>query len=138
MSKSKAINVKIEKKKLIDELKKAIKSREKELTDNAKAQKDEEKAQEDFMNSLGDLFRSGKGTLVRTNGVWNSSGKNMYELTVAFPMSVKAPTRDGASRRAEWAIKSELEEITNAVKLLEMCDDEVLGTSTYGGVARYI
>lgn len=138
MSKSKAINVKVEKKKLIDELKKAVKSREKEMADNAKSEKDYEKAHDDFINSLGEIFRSGKGQVVRATGVWNSGGKNMYELTVLFPANLKAPTRDNVSRRAEWQIKAELDEITNAIKLLEMCTDEILGTSTYAGIARYI
>jgi hypothetical protein len=38
----------------------------------------------------------------------------------------------------EWQYKEQKEEIENAIRILKMTDEEVVNTSTYNAVARYL
>ena len=38
----------------------------------------------------------------------------------------------------EWQYKDSKEEIENAIRVLNMCDDELIGTATYGGISKYL
>lgn len=137
--KQKSINVKVSTKKVIDALQKALDLRKKQLFDYDKSEKDYEKEVKDFQDSLSELFRSGKGkvTSVSKYNNYRSEEGNKYELTVEFPASVKAPKKTEHDF-VHWAIKSEIEELENAISILRMTDEETVSTNTYAGVARYI
>ncbi len=38
----------------------------------------------------------------------------------------------------EWQYKEMIEEIENAIRILKMTDEEVVSTSTYNAIARYL
>jgi len=38
----------------------------------------------------------------------------------------------------EYAYKETKEEIENAIRVLKMCDDELISTATYGGITKYL
>jgi len=38
----------------------------------------------------------------------------------------------------EWQYKEQVEEIENAIRILKMTDEEVVSTSTYNAIARYL
>ena len=38
----------------------------------------------------------------------------------------------------EWQYKEQIEEIENAIRILKMTDEEVVSTSTYNAIARYL
>ena len=38
----------------------------------------------------------------------------------------------------EWQYKDTKEEIENAIRILNMCDDEHISTATYGGISKYL
>ena len=38
----------------------------------------------------------------------------------------------------EWQYKEMVEEIENAIRILKMTDEEVVSTSTYNAIARYL
>ena len=137
--KQKSINVKVSTKKVIDALQKALDLRNKQMSDYDKAKKEYEKEVKDFQDSLSELFRSGKGKVTNVskyNNYRNEEG-NKYELTIEFPASVKAP-KEPEQDFVHWAIKSEIEELENAISILRMTDEETVSTNTYAGVARYI
>lgn len=39
---------------------------------------------------------------------------------------------------SDWQYKDSKEEIENAIRILNMCDDELIGTATYGGISKYL
>lgn len=132
------INIKVDKQKLIDSLQKAVDTRKSQIAEGIKARKEYEKAQKDFLDSLADLFRSGKGKClsVKKEYTYRNETTNNYEIVVEFPASIKEPV--SPEYFAEGTIQCEINEIENAIKLLKMSNDEVVGTATYSGVARYI
>ncbi len=135
----KPISVKVSTKKVIDALEKALAERNKTVADNEKAKKEYEKAVKDFQDSLAEMFRAGKGKVTSVSKSHNfryNEEQNKYELTIEFPASVKAPKEP--ENLNDWVMKSEIEELENAVAVLRMTDEETINTSTYKGVARFI
>ena len=135
----KPISVKVSTKKVIDALEKALAERNKTIADNEKAKKEYEKAVTEFRDSLAELFRSGKGKVTHVSKSHNfryNEEQNRYEITVEFPASVKAPKEP--ENLNDWSMKSDIEELENAVAVLRMTDEETINTSTYKGVARFI
>ena len=135
----KPISVKVSTKKVIDALSKALAERKKEVADNDKARKDHEKAVTEFRDTLAEMFRSGKGKVVqvsKAHGFRYNEEHNKYEITVEFPASVKAPKEP--ENLNDWSMKSDIEELENAIAVLKMTDEETINTSTYKGVARFI
>ena len=39
---------------------------------------------------------------------------------------------------SDWQYKDSKEEIENAIRVLNMCDDEHISTATYGGISKYL
>lgn len=135
----KPISVKVSTKKVIDALEKALAERKKSIADNEKAKKEYDKAVTEFRDSLAEMFRSGKGKVTQVSKAHNfryNEEQNRYEITVEFPASVKAPKEP--ENLNDWSMKSDIEELENAIAVLKMTDEETINTSTYKGVARFI
>lgn len=135
----KPISVKVSTKKVIDALEKALAERQKSIADNEKAKKEYDKAVTEFRDSLAEMFRSGKGKVTQVSKAHNfryNEEQNKYEITVEFPASVKAPKEP--ENLNDWSMKSDIEELENAIAVLKMTDEETINTSTYKGVARFI
>ena len=71
--------------------------------------------------------------IVRYNGVIN----------VEFDLpkdAVNLPTEPEKNYDSmlEWQYKDTKEEIENAIRILNMCDDEHISTATYGGISKYL
>ena len=71
--------------------------------------------------------------IVRYNGLIN----------VEFDLpknSVNLPTEPEKNYDSmlEWQYKDSKEEIENAIRVLNMCDDEHISTATYGGISKYL
>ena len=71
--------------------------------------------------------------VVRYNGVVN----------VEFDLpkdSVNLPTEPEKNYDSmlDWQYKDTKEEIENAIRILNMCDDEHISTATYGGISKYL
>jgi len=126
--------------KVITALEKALADRQTEIADYAKAKKEYQKEVKDFQDTLAELFRSGKGKVTdvsKYNTYRHDDEKNKYQITVEFPASIKSPVEPEQNHN-DWAIKSDIEELENAIALLKMTDEEYVSTSTYKGVARLI
>ena len=72
-------------------------------------------------------FRSWNGTL---NIDFDITGLSESDLP-------KEPSKDYTTMN-EWQYKEQKEEIENAIRILKMTDEEVVNTSTYNAVARYL
>ena len=70
---------------------------------------------------------------VRYNGVINVDF-NLPAGTITLP---DEPKKDFESFH-DWQYKEMVEEIENAIRILKMTDEEVVSTSTYNAIARYL
>ena len=140
MANTKSINVKVTTSKVIMALEKALAERQKQIADFTKAKKEYDKEVKEFQDALAELFRSGKGKVTnisKSHSFRYNEENNKYEITVEFPASVKSP-KEPDQNHNDWTIKSDIEELENALALLKMTDEEYVSTSTYKGVARLI
>jgi hypothetical protein len=70
---------------------------------------------------------------VRYNGVVNVD----FDLPASAIKIPKEPER-GFEVIPDWQYKENKEEIENAIRVLKMCDDELISTATYGGITKYL
>ena len=139
MARQKAISVKIATTKVI----KALETKLAEINKNKANQKVNEekfsKAQDKYSKEVAKLAVSAiaKATDLSAHTRYNG------EIQVSFSLpkgSIELPTepeRDFDTFH-EWQYKEMIEEIENAVRILKMTDEEVVSTSTYNAIARYL
>ena len=136
----KAINVKIPTLKVIKALETALAKLEKDYKtqgeNEAKYQKAQEKWNKELMKYA--LDKMNKATNVRTNyREWNKTLNVDFDIIVDGTDFPKEPERGfEVIHRHEYA--SSKDEIENAIRILKMTDEEVVSTSTYNAIARYL
>jgi hypothetical protein len=140
MARGKAISVKIRKEKVINALEvklatvKANKANEKVI--EGKYEKELEKWKKDLVKIATVNFA--KAENVRTNyRSWNNTLNIDFDLTLTGEDIPKEPEREGNVMR-DHEYKEIVEEIENAIRILQMSDEEVINTSTYNSIARYL
>ena len=136
---AKSISVKVPTKKIISELKRARAEREKAIADYDKAKKAYEKACEEMKSKVVAQIKNGKATVteVDTYARWHQDNKNSttFTVTVKIPKSVMTEPESPDNPRTG---KHEIEEISHAIRVLEMTDEEFVNASTYNAVIRYL
>ena len=139
MARQKAISVKIATTKVI----KALETKLAEINKNKANQKVNEekfsKAMEKHNKEVAKLAMSviSKATELSAHTRYNG------EISVSFNLpkgSVELPTepQKDFDTYHEWQYKEMIEEIENAIRILKMTDEEVVSTSTYNAIARYL
>ena len=68
---------------------------------------------------------------------WNNQLNIDFDLTVAEKDLPKEPERD-FEQIHQHTYREQKEEMANAIRILKMTDEEVVNTSTYNAVARYL
>jgi len=138
MSNNKPISVKVKTDKLLTALKESLASRKEEMKAQDKADADFTKAIKEWETKVVDYIKSGKGKVTEVSQThdWRKDTDNA-RVTITLPANLSYPTKDNALR-ATWEIKGEVEELENAIAILNMSDEEFVSTSTYKGVARLI
>jgi len=68
---------------------------------------------------------------------WNNQLNIDFDLTVSENELPKQPERDFVTMH-QHTYNEQKEEIQNAIRILKMTDEEVVNTSTYNAVARYL
>ena len=140
MARGKAINVKIATPKVIT----ALTNKLAELEANYKKQDENEAKYQELHDAWKkELFTFAianidKAENVRTNyRNWNNNLNVDFDLTVkesAFPAE---PVKEYPTIH-QHTYNEQKEEISNAIRILKMTDEEVVNTSTYNAVARYL
>jgi hypothetical protein len=140
MARQKAISVKIATTKVI----KALETRLAELEKNyanqeaneAKYQKQYEKWQKEMGKWA--LSQFSKATNLRTNyRSWNKTVNVDFDLVTDGTDFPKEPEKDfEVIHRHNY--NEMKEELSNAIRILKMTDEEVVSTSTYNAIARYL
>ena len=139
MARGKAINVKIATTKVI----KALETKLAEIQKNKDSQKlNEEKHQklvEKWNKELGKLALAqiSKATDVSAHTRYNGEVNVSFTLPKGSVELPAEPVKDFDTYH-DWQYKEMVEEIENAVRILKMTDEEVVSTSTYNAIARYL
>ena len=60
-----------------------------------------------------------------------------FDIPAGLVNLPEQPSRDFDSM-PDWQYKDSKEEIENAIRVLKMCDDELISTATYGGITKYL
>ena len=140
MSRGKAISVKIATSKVI----KALEARLVELETNWTSQEANEtkyqKAYKAWQKELQEFAIANikKAENFRTSyRSWNKTLNIDYDIITSEDALPKEPERE-FEQLAQHEYRSQKEEIANAIRILKMTDEEVVNTSTYNAVARYL
>jgi len=139
-TKSKAISVKVATPKVIKALEGALAKLELDYTsqetNEAKFQKEHEKWKKELIDYA--VANIKKAENFRTNfRSWNNQLNIDFDLTVSEKDLPKEPVKDFESISI-YNYREQKEEISNAIRILKMTDEEVVSTSTYQAVARYL
>ena len=140
MARQKAISVKIATPKVIKALETRLAKLELDWTNQeaneAKYQKQYDKWKKELFDYA--VANIKKAENLRTNyRNWNNQLNIDFDLTVSDKDLPKEPEKDyeGLHRHSYNEMK---EELSNAIRILKMTDEEVVSTSTYNAVARYL
>lgn len=140
MARGKAISVKIATPKVI----KALETRLAELETNYANQEANEakytKAYEKYKKELIAYATANikKAENFRTNfRSWNNTLNIDFDLTVSEENLPKCPERE-FEQMGRHNYLEQKQEIENAIRILKMTDEEVVNTSTYNAIARYL
>ena len=140
MAKSKAINVKIPTAKIIAALEQALNKLELDYTSQEVNEKKFNEAYEQWRKEITDyaIANFSKAENIRTNyRSWNNTLNIDYDIKVEqFNLPVEPERNYERINLHEYRDKKE--EIGNAIRILKMTDEEVVSTSTYNSVAKYL
>jgi hypothetical protein len=140
MARGKAISVKIATPKVIKALESALAKLESDYASQEANEAKHQKAYEKYKKEVIAYAISNvkKAENFRTNyRSWNNTLNIDFDLTVAESEMPKEPVRDFESISIH-NYREQKEEIANAIRILKMTDEEVVNTSTYNAVARYL
>jgi hypothetical protein len=140
MARQKAISVKIATPKVIHALETALAKLEADYTSQEANEAKYEKARKVWQKEVIDYAVSNikKAENFRTNyRSYNNTLNIDFDLTVAEKEMPKEPEKDYESISL-YNYREQKEEISNAIRILKMTDEETVNTSTYNAVARYL
>jgi phosphopantothenoylcysteine synthetase/decarboxylase len=141
MSRGKAISVKIATPKVIKALEQALNKLELDWTSQEANEAKYEKAREKYNKELQAFAIANikKAENFRTSyRSYNNKLNIDYDIIVTKESDLPVePNRDFVVLH-QHEYHSQKEEIANAIRILKMTDEEVVNTSTYNAVARYL
>jgi hypothetical protein len=140
MSKGKAISVKIPTQRVITALEQSLAKLELDYTTQEANEAKYQESYEGYKKQLIDyaITNFTKAENFRTNyRSWNSQLNIDFDLTVLEKDLPLCPEKDFITM-SQYEYKEKREEISNAIRILKMTDEEVVNTSTYNAVARYL
>jgi histidinol-phosphate/aromatic aminotransferase/cobyric acid decarboxylase-like protein len=140
MARQKAISVKIATPKVIKALEQALATLEVNYTSQEANEAKYEKARKVWQKQVQDyaIANISKAENFRTNyRNWSNNLNIDFDLTVLEKDLPKEPEKDFESIHLH-TYREQKEEISNAIRILKMTDEETVSTSTYNAIARYL
>jgi hypothetical protein len=140
MTRGKAISVKIATPKVIKALEASLAKLEADWTSQEANEAKYDKARKAWQKEIGEyaIANIKKAENFRTNYRSYSNNLNIdFDLTVAEKDLPKEPEKDYVILH-QHSYNEQKAEISNAIRILQMTDEEVVNTSTYNAVARYL
>jgi len=141
MARSKAINVKIPTVRVIAGLEQALATLEADYATQSEKEAKHEIAKKAWQKEMQDfaIANISKAENFRTNyRAYNNKLNIDYDIIVnkESDLPVEPEREHEVIRQHDY--REQKEEITNAIRILKMTDEEVVSTSTYQAVARYL
>jgi len=139
MSRGKAINVKIATTKVIKALETKLAQLKKDKANQKSNEEKFEKAQKAWNKEVAKLALAqiAKATDLTANKRYDGRINVDFYLPANVLELPAEPEKDFESLH-DWQYKEMVEEIENAIRILKMTDEEVVSTSTYNAIARYL
>ena len=140
MARQKAISVKIATPKVIKALETALAKLESDYASQEANEAKYEKLRKVWQKEVQDyaIANIKKAENFRTNyRSWSNNLNIDFDLTVLEKDLPKEPEKDFETLHVH-TYREQKEEISNAIRMLKMTDEEVVNTSTYNAVARYL
>jgi len=140
MARGKAISVKIATTKVIKALQDALTKLE---ADYASQEANEVKYQKQYEKWKKELIDYAVANIKKAENFrtsyrsWNNQLNIDFDLTVSKDGLPSEPEKDFVTMH-KHAYNEQKEEISNAIRILQMTDEETVNTSTYNAVARYL
>ena len=140
MTRGKAISVKIPTQRVITALEASLAKLEKDYATQGENEAKHTKAYEAWKKEIGQwaIDHFSKAENLRTNyRSWNKNLNVDFDITVSEGEFPAEPERD-FEQIHQHSYREQKEEMSNAIRILKMTDEEVVNTSTYNAVARYL
>ena len=140
MARGKAISVKIPTQRVIAGLEASLAKLEMDYATQGENEAKHTKAYEAWKKEIGQwaIDNFAKAENLRTNyRSWNNNLNVDFDITVKEGQFPTEPEKDFEVIHTH-TYKEMKEEMTNAIRILKMTDEEVVNTSTYNAVARYL
>jgi hypothetical protein len=140
MARGKAINVKIATPKVIKALETKLAEIKKAYAEQGANEAKYQKAREKWQKEIGKwaIEHFSKAENIRTNyRQWNKTLNVDFDLIVNETDFPTEPEKDFEVIH-QHTYNEMKEEIENAIRILKMTDEEVVSTSTYNAIARYL
>ena len=140
MSRQKAISVKIATSKVINALEAKLAQLEADYTKQDENEAKYREAQQNWQKEIGKwaIDHFSKAENIRTNyRSWNSTLNVDFDIITKETDFPKEPERD-FEQIPRHAYNDMKDEISNAIRILKMTDEETVSTSTYNAIARYL
>ena len=140
MARGKAISVKIPTARVIKALEASLAKLEADYASQEANEAKYEKARKAWQKEVIDYAVANikKAENFRTNyRHWSNNLNIDFDLTVNEKDMPKEPEKDFVTMH-QHSYNEQKEEISNAIRILSMTDEEVVNTSTYNAVARYL
>jgi hypothetical protein len=140
MARGKAISVKIATPKIIKALEASLAKLEADYASQEANEAKYEKARKVWQKEVIDYAVANikKAENFRTNyRHWSNNLNIDFDLTVTEKEMPKEPEKDFETIHVH-AYREQKQEIENAIRILQMTDEETVNTSTYNAVARYL
>ena len=139
MARGKAINVKIATTKVIKALEAKLAQVQKDYASQEANEAKHQKAVEKWQKEVGKLALSSISKADEVSAHTRYNG----EINVSFTLpkgSVELPAEPSKDYEVihQWQYREITDEIENAIRILKMTDEEVVSTSTYNAIARYL
>ena len=135
----KSISVKIATTKVIKALETKLAQLQKDKANQKVNEEKFSKAQEKYNKEVGKLAldKIAKAEELSASVRYNGQISVSFNLPAGSITLPDEPQRDFDTYN-EWQYKEMVEEIENAIRILKMTDEEVVSTSTYNAIARYL
>ena len=140
MARGKAISVKIPTERVIKALEQSLNKLELDWTSQEANEAKYEKLRKAWQKEVSDFAVANikKAENFRTNyRHWSNNLNIDFDLTVTEKEMPKEPEKDFVTLH-QHSYNEQKEEMANAIRILKMTDEEVVNTSTYNAVARYL
>ena len=134
------INVKIPTQKVIVALQEALAKLELDYTTQDQAEAKYQRAMDEWRKDISKwaIDNFSKAENIRTNyRTWNSTLNVDFDIVTNETDFPQEPSRDYETMNVH-SYRDMKDEISNAIRILQLTDEEVVSTSTYNSIARYL